>query len=46
MASHQLFSPDGTLSDPVGLNGAAKVLLDQLLWLGSVLRDARPYTTD
>jgi NAD(P)H-dependent FMN reductase len=38
---YQLFGPDGTLSDPEGPNGAAKVLLDQLLWWGSVLRDAR-----
>lgn len=45
---YQLFGPDGTLHDPAGPNGAAKVLLDQLLWWGSVLRDARrdrPYAT-
>jgi NAD(P)H-dependent FMN reductase len=45
---YQLFSPDGTLRDPEGPNAAAKVLLDQLLWWGSVLRDARrdrPYAT-
>ncbi|MGI8333757.1 NADPH-dependent FMN reductase [Actinomadura scrupuli] len=45
---YQLFSPDGTLRDPEGPNGAAKVLLDQLLWWGAVLRDARrdrPYAT-
>jgi NAD(P)H-dependent FMN reductase len=45
---YQLFSPDGTLRDAEGPNAAAKVLLDQLLWWGSVLRDARrdrPYAT-
>ncbi|MER5183893.1 NAD(P)H-dependent oxidoreductase [Streptomyces sp. NPDC002896] len=36
-----LFSPDGTLLDPEGPEGAAKVMLDQLLWWGSVLHDAR-----
>ncbi|WP_309484240.1 NADPH-dependent FMN reductase [Streptomyces himalayensis] len=43
-----LFSPDGTLLDPEGPEGAAKVMLDQLLWWGSVLHDARrdrPYVT-
>jgi NAD(P)H-dependent FMN reductase len=37
----ELFGPDGTLIDPEGPNGAAKAMLDQLLWWGSVLRDAR-----
>ncbi|MFC5803941.1 NADPH-dependent FMN reductase [Streptomyces formicae] len=44
---YELFSPEGTLRDPEGPNGAAKVLLDQLEWWGSVLQDARrehPYT--
>ncbi|MGP3950602.1 NADPH-dependent FMN reductase [Streptomyces sp. 7N604] len=44
----ELFGPDGTLREPEGPNGAAKVLLDQLLWWGSVLHDARrdrPYTS-
>lgn len=36
-----LFGPDGTLLEPEGPNGAAKVLLDQLQWWGSVLHDAR-----
>ncbi|TVL89330.1 NADPH-dependent FMN reductase [Streptomyces sp. SAJ15] len=36
-----LFSPDGTLLDPEGPEGAAKEMLDQLLWWGSVLHDAR-----
>ncbi|MDJ0343375.1 NAD(P)H-dependent oxidoreductase [Streptomyces sp. H10-C2] len=38
---YELFGPDGTLMAPDGPNGAAKVLLDQLLWWGSVLHDAR-----
>ncbi|GGW24065.1 NADPH-dependent FMN reductase [Streptomyces xantholiticus] len=38
---YELFGPDGTLIDPEGPNGAAKAMLDQLLWWGSVLRDAR-----
>ncbi|MFD4143597.1 MULTISPECIES: NADPH-dependent FMN reductase [unclassified Streptomyces] len=37
----ELFAPDGTLVEPQGPNGAAKVLLDQLEWWGSVLHDAR-----
>ncbi|MGP3921772.1 NADPH-dependent FMN reductase [Streptomyces sp. 8N616] len=44
----ELFGPDGTLREPEGPNGAAKVLLDQLLWWGSVLHDARrdrPYAS-
>ncbi|MFI6688271.1 NADPH-dependent FMN reductase [Streptomyces sp. NPDC050485] len=36
-----LFSPDGTLLDPEGPQGSAKVMLDQLLWWGTVLHDAR-----
>ncbi|MFF3286524.1 NADPH-dependent FMN reductase [Streptomyces sp. NPDC003023] len=38
---YELFAPDGTLIDPEGPGGAAKTMLDQLLWWGSVLRDAR-----
>ncbi|MGW0547117.1 NADPH-dependent FMN reductase [Streptomyces altiplanensis] len=38
---YELFGPDGTLKNPEGPNGAAKVMLDQLLWWGTVLRDAR-----
>ncbi|MGW7370133.1 NADPH-dependent FMN reductase [Streptomyces sp. NPDC054841] len=44
---YELFSADGTLIDPEGPNGAAKVLLDQLQWWAAVLHDARrdrPYT--
>ncbi|WFB06084.1 NAD(P)H-dependent oxidoreductase [Streptomyces sp. LX-29] len=36
-----LFSPDGRLLDPEGPEGAAKEMLNQLLWWGSVLHDAR-----
>lgn len=36
-----LFSPDGTLHDPQGPESAATAMLDQLLWWGSVLHDAR-----
>ncbi|MFE1318188.1 NADPH-dependent FMN reductase [Kitasatospora phosalacinea] len=36
-----LFGPDGTLLDPEGPEAAAKGMLDQLDWWGSVLRDAR-----
>ncbi|MFI1941194.1 NADPH-dependent FMN reductase [Streptomyces purpureus] len=36
-----LFSPDGTLLQPEEPEGAAKAMLDQLVWWGSVLRDAR-----
>ncbi|MFF5446378.1 NADPH-dependent FMN reductase [Streptomyces sp. NPDC012888] len=35
------FSPEGELLQPEEPEGAAKVMLDQLLWWGSVLRDAR-----
>lgn len=38
---YELFGPDGVLKDPEGPDRAAKALLDQLLWWGSVLRDAR-----
>ncbi|MEU2432779.1 MULTISPECIES: NADPH-dependent FMN reductase [unclassified Streptomyces] len=44
---YELFSPEGALRDPEGPNGAAKVLLDQLEWWGTVLHDARrdrPYS--
>lgn len=36
-----LFAPDGTLLEPEGPEGAAKSMLDQLRWWGSVLHDAR-----
>ncbi|WP_093799129.1 NADPH-dependent FMN reductase [Streptomyces sp. Wb2n-11] len=38
---YELFSTDGTLKNPEGPHGAAKVMLDQLLWWGTILRDAR-----
>ncbi|MBT2489348.1 NAD(P)H-dependent oxidoreductase [Streptomyces sp. ISL-96] len=38
---YELFSPDGTLKNPEEPNGAAKVMLDQLLWWGTILHDAR-----
>lgn len=38
---YELFGPDGTLKNPEEPNGAAKVLLDQLLWWGRILHDAR-----
>ncbi|GGO64047.1 NADPH-dependent FMN reductase [Nonomuraea cavernae] len=41
------FGADGEPVDPDGPGGAAKELLDQLGWWGSVLHDARlatPYT--
>ncbi len=37
----ELFDADGRLIDPDGPNGAAKILLDQLVWWGTVLHDAR-----
>ncbi|MFI1357780.1 NADPH-dependent FMN reductase [Streptomyces sp. NPDC020898] len=46
---YELFEADGTLRDPQGAEAAAKVMLDQLLWWGSVLRNARrdlPYVTN
>ncbi len=45
---YELFEADGTLRDPKGAEAAAKVMLDQLLWWGSILRNARrdlPYVT-
>lgn len=41
-----LFDDDGRHQDPAGCDAAAKVLLDQLVWWGHALRDAkavRPY---
>ncbi len=38
---YELFGPDGVLKDSEGPERAAKALLDQLLWWGSVLHDAR-----
>ncbi|WP_371482352.1 NADPH-dependent FMN reductase [Kitasatospora sp. NBC_00315] len=38
---YQLFGPDGSLREPAEPAGAARLLLDQLLWWGSVLREAR-----
>ncbi|MEU5610953.1 NAD(P)H-dependent oxidoreductase [Streptomyces sparsogenes] len=38
---YELFGPDGTLTEPQGPAAAAKVMLDQLQWWGSVLHDAR-----
>ncbi|WP_119731709.1 NADPH-dependent FMN reductase [Thermomonospora amylolytica] len=35
------FGDDGEPTDPEGCNAAAKVLLDQLVWWGRALRDAR-----
>jgi NAD(P)H-dependent FMN reductase len=43
----ELFNADGRLRNPEGPQGAAKVLLDQLAWWGTVLHDARlnnPYS--
>lgn len=40
------FAPDGSLADAEGPNTAAKLLLDQLVWWGRALadaREARPY---
>ncbi|MFD8914750.1 NADPH-dependent FMN reductase [Streptomyces sp. NPDC059575] len=36
-----LFAPDGTLREPKGAEDAARAMLDQLLWWGTVLHDAR-----
>ncbi|GGN79542.1 FMN reductase [Streptomyces albiflavescens] len=44
---YELFTPEGTLHAPEGPAGAAKIMLDQMLWWGSVLHDARrdrPYS--
>ncbi|GII00603.1 NADPH-dependent FMN reductase [Planobispora takensis] len=41
------FDEAGEPVDPAGVDGAAKVLLDQLIWWGTALREARaarPYT--
>ncbi|MFF7331951.1 NADPH-dependent FMN reductase [Streptomyces sp. NPDC090306] len=38
---YNLFSPDGTLRDPQGPEAAARTMLDELLWWGDVLHDAR-----
>ncbi|GAA2415322.1 hypothetical protein GCM10010420_51550 [Streptomyces glaucosporus] len=38
---YELFDADGRLREPGGAEGAAKTMLDQLEWWGSVLRDAR-----
>jgi len=35
------FGPEGAPTDPAGCNGAAKVLLDQLTWWATSLREAR-----
>ncbi|MFI6358575.1 NADPH-dependent FMN reductase [Streptomyces sp. NPDC050743] len=35
------FGPDGSPKDETGPAGAAKVLLDQLVWWGTALREAR-----
>jgi NAD(P)H-dependent FMN reductase len=40
----ELFDAEGRLMNPDGPNGAAKILLDQLAWWGSVLHDARPHS--
>ncbi|MGX1130525.1 NAD(P)H-dependent FMN reductase [Streptomyces glaucescens] len=42
------FTPDGHLKDPTGPNAAARTMLDQLVWWGRALREAkekRPYGT-
>lgn len=44
--AHGHFDEDGTHKDPEAPDGAAKVMLDQLVWWGLALRDAkavRPY---
>ncbi|GAA1245345.1 NAD(P)H-dependent oxidoreductase [Kitasatospora nipponensis] len=41
------FDADGAPNDPAGTNGAAKVMIDRLMWWGEALRTARatsPYT--
>jgi NAD(P)H-dependent FMN reductase len=38
---YELFTPGGTLHAPEGPEGAAKTMLDQLFWWGTVLHDAR-----
>ncbi|GAA0895829.1 MULTISPECIES: NADPH-dependent FMN reductase [Streptomyces violaceusniger group] len=38
---YELFGPEGELRDPEGPNGAAKAMLDELLWWGELLHEAR-----
>ncbi|MFF5205084.1 NADPH-dependent FMN reductase [Streptosporangium sp. NPDC000396] len=45
--AHGQFDEAGEPAEPDGANGAAKVMLDQLVWWGTTLREARaarPYT--
>ncbi|WP_432020720.1 NADPH-dependent FMN reductase [Streptomyces sp. 1222.5] len=35
------FHPDGTPKEPAGCSAAAKTMLDQLVWWGTALREAR-----
>jgi NAD(P)H-dependent FMN reductase len=45
----ELFDAEGQLREPEGPNGAAKILLDQLVWWATALRDARakvPYQVE
>ncbi len=35
------FDDEGTLRDPAGPDAAAKTMLDQLVWWGEALREAR-----
>ncbi|MEU8036197.1 NAD(P)H-dependent oxidoreductase [Streptosporangium sp. NPDC049078] len=45
----ELFGPDGDLKEPERHDANAKAMLDQLLWWGSILHDARrdrPYTPE
>ncbi len=35
------FDEDGQPRDPLGVNGAARVMLDQLAWWARALREAR-----
>jgi len=45
----ELFGPDGDLKEPDRHNADAKAMLDQLLWWGSILHDARrdrPHTAE
>ncbi len=39
--AHASFGPDGTLHDPAGAEAATKVMLDELVWWGDALRQAR-----
>ncbi|WP_448333633.1 NADPH-dependent FMN reductase [Streptomyces sp. DSM 41534] len=38
---YELFGPEGRLRDPEGPNGVAKAMLDELLWWGELLHEAR-----